>query len=295
MAAINIKRIVLWASDDEVMVQKLREWKLIAEIGEVSCDKCGKQMQFHPRSDGMIYWRSYGKRKNGHKKIIQCNNQVSIRKNTIFENTNLSFEQVMIFVHEWLHYSEMNKIMVEAEICSEAVSYWNKVCQEVAKRYIFSKSQKIGGPGKIVEIDESKFGKRKYNRGHTVEGQWVFGGIERESGDMFLVKVEKRDPKTLVKIIHENILPGTTIYSDCWRAYNKLDDEGFEHYTVNHSANFKDPITGVHTNTIEGAWRHAKHRLPEYRRNKSDYPGYFARYLFFTHCRRHHLIHLMNL
>ena len=39
------------------------------------------------------------------------------------------------------------------------------------------KDQKIRGIGKVVEIDESKFGKRKYSRGRPVEGQWVFGGI----------------------------------------------------------------------------------------------------------------------
>ena len=35
----------------------------------------------------------------------------------------------------------------------------------------------LGEDGIIVEIDESKFGKRKYNRGHRVDGCWVLGGV----------------------------------------------------------------------------------------------------------------------
>ncbi|KCZ79526.1 hypothetical protein H312_03084, partial [Anncaliia algerae PRA339] len=37
---------------------------------------------------------------------------------------------------------------------------------------------KIGGDDIIVEIVESKFGKRKYNKGHHVEGVWNFGVVE---------------------------------------------------------------------------------------------------------------------
>ena len=57
-------------------------------------------------------------------------------------------------------------------------------------------SQSIGGEGKLVQIDESKFGKRKYHRGHHVEGQWVFGGIQSDSRKCFLITVEKRDEQT---------------------------------------------------------------------------------------------------
>lgn len=46
---------------------------------------------------------------------------------------------------------------------------------------VFVERGKIGGEGKIMEIDESKFGKRKYSVGRIAEGQWVFDGICRET------------------------------------------------------------------------------------------------------------------
>ena len=51
---------------------------------------------------------------------------------------------------------------------------------------------RLGEEEKIGQIDESKFGKRKYHRGHHVEEQWVFGGIEQNSRKCFLMAVEKR-------------------------------------------------------------------------------------------------------
>ena len=72
-------------------------------------------------------------------------------------------------------------------------------------------SEVIGGPGKIVEIDESKFGKRKYNRGKRVDGVWVFGGIEQGSNRMFMTAVEDRSTATLLPIIKKFIKPGITI------------------------------------------------------------------------------------
>ena len=114
----------------------------------------------------------------------------------------------------------------------------------------------------MVEIDEAKFGKRKYCRGRMVEGTWILGGIERETNNCFLVTCpeNKRSEATLVPIIKAHVRPGTTIITDKWKAYVNLDKHGYVHLDVNHSKNFVDPLTGAHTNTIEGTWTHAKHK-----------------------------------
>jgi len=39
----------------------------------------------------------------------------------------------------------------------------------------------------------------------------------------FLVVVENRTADTLLQVIRDWILPGTTIISDCWKAYDKIE------------------------------------------------------------------------
>lgn len=161
----------------------------------------------------------------------------------------------------------------------------------------------LGGVGRTVEIDESKFGHRKNYRGRLVEGCWVFGGIERESGNVFLevvkngilfqrrscnrnkhvfckINLNYSDAKTLIPLIKKYIADGTTIISDCWAAYRQLDELEFDHLTVNHSVNFKDPETGANTNRIECTWRHAKESMGTQNRKKAHMPGNLARYIF---------------
>jgi len=84
-------------------------------------------------------------------------------------------------------------------------------------------SQEIGGPNITVEIDDSKFGRRKYNRGHKVKGQWVFGGVNRESEKTFLVPVPDGTADTLMAVLRDWIEPGTTVISDCWSAYRDIE------------------------------------------------------------------------
>ena len=83
--------------------------------------------------------------------------------------------------YEIFHNVPAKRILHEYGHGSHTVTDWRQFVREAMAVYLQDNSQKIGGPDKIVEIDESKFGKRKYLRGHRVQGQWIFGGVERGS------------------------------------------------------------------------------------------------------------------
>lgn len=50
---------------------------------------------------------------------------------------------------------------------------------------------------------------------------------------------------------------GSTVVSDCWRAFKTISLLVYRHPTVNHSLDFMDPVTGACTNNIECHWKHA--------------------------------------
>ncbi|KZS19983.1 Uncharacterized protein APZ42_013450 [Daphnia magna] len=107
----------------------------------------------------------------------------------------------------------------------------------------------------------------KYDRGKRVDGVWVFGGVEKETGKCFLIVVKDRSATTLLEVIKDWIIAGSTIISDCWKAYDKLD------------LNFKDPESGVHTNQIEGLWNLAKKSFPSTNGSKKIFSGYLASFM----------------
>jgi transposase-like protein len=266
-------------SDHNRGVKFLQECGLLKS--EMFCPKCGSNMRLW-KSETVAdkhRWRC-GKGPRG----ARCNGTRSLRHASWFTKSKLNLLEVMLLTYDILEKRPALNVKIDWQMNDNTTCDWSDFCKDVIIEYVESKSEMIGGEGKVVEVDGSKFGKRKYHRGHYVRGQWVFGGVERGSCRTFLVAVHDRSAETLIGLIKQWILPGTTIITDCWKAYSSLSDEGYKHLTVNHSVTFVDKTTGAHTNTIESTWKHVKASLSPYNR-KAGYVWFLAAYMFRKKCK----------
>ena len=192
--------------------------------------------------------------------------------NTFFSKVKIPPNELLNVIYFWLQGASWTFIKNVCGHFSQFVTNILTDLNDLAALNVNEEKLKIGGPNIIVEIDESKLAKRKYNRGHHVEGVWIVGGVEKTpERNIFVVEVSNRNAQTLQEIIEEYVVPGSIIRTDCWRGYNFLDNNNnYIHETVNHSLHFKDPITNVHTNTIEGTWSEIKNKIPARNRTTNN-------------------------
>lgn len=206
-----------------------------------------------------------------------CKFSVSERKGTILDKAHVRPSDLVLFISLFL---SKPRTLQHAEDwlgwASDTCVNWTNICYEVCEFWLDEQSP-IGGPGKIVEIDESKF--RKYNRSREIEGKWVFGLLERDTKKLLLFPVEKRNSTCLLPLVQQHVVPGTTIYSGKGHAYERLKELGYDHHTAKDSEHLATTDV-VHTQTIRRSWRGARSWVLGSGNKMHMYPKYFARYLF---------------
>ena len=92
---------------------------------------------------------------------------------------------------------------------------------------------------------------------------WVLGFYQRDTKQARAFVVENRNKITLTSTIRENVIEGTTIYTDFWGGYNDLSEYYF-HKPVNKSRQFTSKIGDSWTNQVESLWAVLKRDINRY-------------------------------
>ena len=236
-------------STEENCCQYLIDMKILPT--KRRCPTCENRMELIPCSTTKYREGSCWK--------CPCGVTTSVRTDSVLQNSNLSYRNFILILSCFAENLPASRTAESIGVAETTVRRFYSIIREQIAADVQT-SSKIGGPGTVVEVDEAKFGKRKYNRGRMVRGSWVIGGIQRGTDSCFMeiCPGNVRDEPTLTTIIQEWVHPGTTVITDGWKGYWNLNNYGFVHLDVKHCRNFVDPVTGAHTNCIEGTWTHAK-------------------------------------
>ena len=217
-----------------------------------NCPKCGSPMRrrqrLADRPDGDFICTN-----------LKCRCRRSGRGNSFFRSLNLSPEIFCEIIVHWLGNDPRDKTAEDADVSERTVSRYRQELRAASLILMQRRNVKIGGKGRVVEVDEALLHRRKYNRGRRKETGWVIGGIERprridERPRMFFEVCPNRKAETLMQIIEKWVLKDSIIVTDCFKSYNNLASRGYHHATVNHKYYFVDPNTAAHTQRIEGMW-----------------------------------------
>ena len=219
---------------------------------------------------------------------VNSRHEKAYRTYSFFQNSNLSIPDIMVFIKSYLDNCSLLQCSKFSGVCYKSTAVnWASYIREMFKEF-FQGTIRYKVLSGEIEIDESLFGRRiKYNRGNPNPGMkiWIFGLVERASNSLILYPVSDRTADTLIPLIQRHVAPGSTIYSDGWSAYCSLNALGYRHFTVLHKYSFKkvyvkegtDERVTVHTNQIEGAWKHAKlHFRKMAGTHRSQFEGHLA-------------------
>ena len=83
-------------------------------------------------------------------------------------------------------------------------------------------------------------GYRKGKRGRGAAGKIAVFGLLKRGGEVRVIQPEQLDGNSLIGAIKANVELDSIVYTDSYKAYNRLSLNGFHHKRVNHGEAFSD-------------------------------------------------------
>lgn len=156
---LSIREWVELTTGQEKLIKFCQELGLLTCAPKEPCTSGHSNWKLAPYSRSLdeFAWR-----------CITCRSTRTIRDGTFFSNSKLTLRQVMDLMFYWSQGLDSHVfINRHCGIKGDAtIVDWKNFMRDVCVEYCLKHPATIGGVGHVVEIDESAWTKRKYNRGY---------------------------------------------------------------------------------------------------------------------------------
>lgn len=194
-----------------------------------------------------------------------CNEQFTVTVGTIMERSHVPLTKWWLAMH--LMGSSKKGMSAHQMHRSLGVTYKTAwfMCHRIREAMRTDNLGPLGGEGKIVEADETYFGKipeaselpahrkgRPYKvRGRRIQDKHTIVSLVERGGNVRSFHIPTADAAGVATIVNENIARESRLHTDESKLYTKVGREFAAHETINHAR--KEYARGdVTTNTVEG-------------------------------------------
>ncbi len=186
-----------------------------------------------------------------------CQQRFTVRMGTVMESSRISLQKWAVAMYYTLTarkgISSM-QLSKELKVTQKTAWFLLQRIREACQREEFKVDL-------IAEIDEVYIGGRNKNRhlkdrpkiGQGMTGKQAVLGIHQRRRPTKALPVDQTDMATLYPVIQQHVEPGTFVCTDDHGAYRNLNQLGYQHRPVAHSAG-EYVKHGAHTNGIESVW-----------------------------------------
>jgi transposase-like protein len=229
--------------------------------GKPTCPKCNTA-----EGDRKHYWLDTQKRW----KCYSCRKQFSVKVGSVFEDSALALDVWMIAL--WMLCNCKNGVssyeIARATGITQKSGWFVLQRLRLVLKDIKPSPLGTGGP---VEIDETFIGGKPKNMHEDkrlklqlgengyAEKTAVMGMIDRGTREVRAMVIPNVKRATLQAKILDNVGFGSTVYTDGWPGYDRMDVDRYVHEVVNHATEY---VRGdVSTQAIENFWSCLKRTL----------------------------------
>lgn len=209
-----------------------------------------------------------------------CKGKFTVRTGTVFERSHIP-------LHKWLlatHLMASSKKGISAHQLHRMLGITYKSAWFMAMRIREAMSlpkNPVGGPGKIVEADETELAKSRKTKvrgGRSRSKNIGFVALVERDGKVRSTVIDGREMGMVRKAVRDNLDPASILHTDGAQFYKGMMPDG-QHESIDHNKMYaRDSNAGrVHTNTAEGYFSLFKRGLVGTYQHVS--PAHLPRYL----------------